>query len=86
MTNDRHDDRAHTNDAIPPVDLEASLEQLADLGRVWAKHGLDLGSRALKTSAHTLRVTAEALAALSDTLNDQVDSAAPAPPAVPDAR
>lgn len=47
-------------------DLEKSLKDLADLGRVWARYGLDIGGHALATTAKTLAVTSTLLTRLGE--------------------
>ena len=46
--------------------VERTLRSVADIGRLWASHGLSVGRSALETSAHTLRTTAELLGDLSE--------------------
>jgi len=41
--------------------IEEIVEDLAGLGRMWAKHGIDIGKTALKNSARTLEVTSGVL-------------------------
>lgn len=56
--NERTHERAET--------IEQSVRELAGIGKVWARHGLQVGQSALEASAHTLRTTAGVLGRLSD--------------------
>ncbi len=51
--------------------MECFLRELAGLGRMWPRHGLDLGARALQATARTLEVTGNALDGLSNELQDE---------------
>jgi hypothetical protein len=64
----------HNEAQINHDDMERNLRELAGLGRMWARHGLDLGARALQASAHTLQVTGNALDGLSKELRDTPDA------------
>jgi len=59
-------DNGTTDRKTVPGDLEQAVHDLADVGKVWAKHGLRVGQSALETSAWTLRTTADLLGRLSD--------------------
>jgi hypothetical protein len=48
------------------TDFEKSLTDLVGLGRVWARYGLEAGSRALDASSKSLKVTSAFLQQLSD--------------------
>ncbi len=61
----------HHDLTAPQADLEDQLREVVGLGRMWARHGLDLGARALQASARTLSVTSGALDALSRELRDR---------------
>ena len=59
-------DNGTTERNTVPDDLEQAVHDLADVGKVWAQHGLRVGQSALETSAWTLRTTASLLGRLSD--------------------
>jgi|ETNmetMinimDraft_30_1059905.scaffolds.fasta_scaffold277368_1 hypothetical protein len=65
----------HNEGQMNHEDMERNLRELAGLGRMWARHGLDLGARALQASARTLQVTGNALDGLSNELRDAPDAA-----------
>jgi head-tail adaptor len=50
--------------------LEDSLRDLVSLGRMWAAHGLSMGSQALAASAESLAVTSRLLDTLREQIND----------------
>jgi len=52
-------------------DLERAVENVAGLGRLWARHGLEIGKSALETSATTLRTTADLLGQISSRISDE---------------
>lgn len=69
-TNDSH----HT--ATPEnhhESLEDAVHSVFRIGRMWAKHGLQVSHLALEASAETLRATAAALSDVSDRIDDQAD-------------
>ena len=49
-------------------EIETALKDVVGLGRMWARYGLDVGSRALQASSTSLAVTSKALQQLSDSL------------------
>ena len=52
---------------------ERAIDNLFAVGRLWARHGLDVGKAALTTAAQTLEVTAETLGNLSDRIGHRDD-------------
>lgn len=69
MTHGTHDD----------LDLRGALSGLADVGRMWTRHGLQVGRSALGTAARTFDRTADLLNAIDERLGKR--DAAPAGPA-----
>lgn len=70
----------NTTNARPhTADVEQSLTDLVGLGRLWARYGLEAGSRALTASSQSLAVTSELLRNLSAA----IDPEPPAPSAEP---
>lgn len=59
------------------------LTTLAEVGSMWAVHGLKLGKMALATSAETLGKTAQALDAIASGLEKKHSPATPEAPAEP---
>jgi len=57
--------------------LDEALDEMIDVGRLWARHGLEVGRSALETSARTLDRTARALSTLSDRIGDDRDRPEP---------
>jgi len=55
----------------PKPELEAALSSLANAGRIWAGHGLNVGRAALETSSRALSATAEALDHLSKSIDPE---------------
>lgn len=53
--------------------LQEALRGLSRMGRMWAHHGLRVAEMALKTSAETLRVTADTLAQGASHLDEEPD-------------
>jgi len=45
----------------PAIPIEKLVQNLVDIGTVWAKYGLGVGKLALETSSKTLNSTAEVL-------------------------
>jgi|GEM_PF-3593564 len=56
-------------------DLEKSITELVGLGRVWARYGLEAGSRALQTSSKSLALTGQFLQELSDQIEATANAA-----------
>lgn len=49
-------------------DISELAEDTYRVGRIWARHGLQIGKAALETSAMTLQIVARNLDRLSETL------------------
>lgn len=60
------DPRSKTDEAV-----EQAIDNVVDLGRLWARHGLTIGKMALETSAASLATTAKLLSSLSDALTTE---------------
>mgnify|MGYP003676393865 CR=1 FL=1 len=54
--------------------MQEALRGLSRMGRMWAHHGLRVAELALKTSAETLRVTADTLAQGASRLDNEADA------------
>ena len=72
-----------------PHGLEHTVESLVSLGRMWAVHGIEIGRQALKVSAKSLEVTAQALGDVAARIrkpdtSEATDTATPVEPAATD--
>ncbi len=88
MTTPTHPAAAPRTDDAPHVDAPANapenpeipvieeLDDLLSLGRMWARYGLQAGSRALQASARTLAVTSSLLNRLGEEIHPEADGAA----------
>ncbi|MBW2461966.1 MAG: hypothetical protein JRH11_09990 [Deltaproteobacteria bacterium] len=77
-TQDSHQDSHNNshNDTTPEnhhESLEDAVGALFRVGRMWAKHGLQVSHLALEASAETLRATAAALADVSARIDEPTD-------------
>lgn len=72
---------------MPPVreDLLDAVEQIAvsalHVGKLWARHGLNIGQEALKTSARSLDQVAEILGSVARQFEENANAAQAAPAA-----
>ncbi|RLB45282.1 MAG: hypothetical protein DRJ42_30270 [Deltaproteobacteria bacterium] len=73
-TNDsRNDNHNDSTGKTNQESIEDAVGAVFRVGRMWAKHSLQVANLALEASAETLRVTAEALADVSDRIDEPTD-------------
>ena len=58
------DAEANSNRQADP-EIDDLVEDMVDVGRMWAQHGITIGKMALKSSARTLEVTSNVLETLA---------------------
>lgn len=54
-----------TNEQHIETELEEIFDDFVDVGRMWAHHGITIGTMAMKSSARTFEVTAGALGTIA---------------------
>ena len=69
-TNDSHN---HSTTENHHDSIEDAVGAVFRVGRMWAKHGLQVSHLALEASAETLRATAAALADVSERIDEPTD-------------
>jgi hypothetical protein len=67
MTTQDHEllETVETTDSNVEAEIEQILEDFVDVGRMWAHHGVTIGTMAMKSSARTFEVTAGALGTIA---------------------